>query len=329
MKTFDVGDAVQLERSGPNDLLRLRPLPGRQPVFFPKHLLQTVAWCVARRRHIHLSGPTGAGKTGLLENLLLVPENLEAVCRSVGLEPRPVQVHAIEMSQFGAAPDIWCSVELTRSRTRIVPSPIVRAIMDTQGLRDSHFVVVWLRELGRVMTASIQGSLVSLVQDDIELYDGQRLDASHVVFVTDSNHFDDESLYTLVQKDAALMRRWLTMPIGYLAEEQEATIVSQLLGDSVPDDQVAKVVRIGAEIRAKHKGGGFKSVSPPTIRSYVVCLEAVRDLQAQVPVHELVRTVLLGGVGPEDAADATAIVARAFGLRVSDDRSRETRGATI
>ncbi|MGA8055598.1 MAG: hypothetical protein WCA12_17370, partial [Burkholderiales bacterium] len=90
----------EFQQAGPNDLVRLRPLPGRVPLVLPKKLLEVLCAAIVHAEFTHVSGPTGTAKTSLIESFYRVPENFPHVCASLGFPTLPLRVYPVEMAIY-------------------------------------------------------------------------------------------------------------------------------------------------------------------------------------------------------------------------------------
>ena len=92
MKTYALENRKQYALAGSTDLIRLKAVPGQNAVFCDKARLETLAFALCAAQCCHLSGPTAAGKTALIDALWHVPENFERLCEELGFEKKPLKI---------------------------------------------------------------------------------------------------------------------------------------------------------------------------------------------------------------------------------------------
>jgi hypothetical protein len=227
--------------AGPYDLIELHPVPGQNPLFLFKWVLEVLAYAIAGHELIHVSGPSGSAKSSLLEAFHLAPENFLIVCASLGLKPLPIKLYPIEMAIFEAPGELYQRRALKEGTTFDEPSLLVRSLEDAAEARGRFYPLIWLREMGRVHSSSVQGGLLNLMSKyDIVLPDGRRLDGSKIAWVADSNYqAEGESTHTLVTLDDALKRRFtINLTMDYLDLPQEIQVLQHILQEA-PDEEDA------------------------------------------------------------------------------------------
>lgn len=329
-QVYPVDNPDALRRAGPTDLIELVPPPGANPLYLPKHKLEILAYAISGGEIVHLSGPTGSAKSSLVEALAL-PENFCALCESLGFPSRkPVKLYPIQMATFEAPGDLYQRRALKDGTTYDEKSPLVRALEQAERATSEYYPLIWLREMGRVHSASIQGGLLDLMsKTDIILPDGGRIDGKGIAWVSDSNYqAEADATHTLVTLDDGLKRRFTVhATLSYLSAEQEAQVLYQLLartGQPRPDvgALVPRIVRLGHAIRQQRLEGNLQSVAPPSIYGYLALLRMAQALPHLTP-QELVFHTLLGNTTAEDGKTATAVFNEVFGLLA--DLEDETR----
>ncbi len=231
---FRVSQAAEFRKAGPYDLIELQPVPGQNALFLPKWLLEVLADAIVHCEIIHLSGPTGSAKSSIIEALHLVPENFQRLCESLGLQPLPIKLYPIEMATFEAPGELYQRRSLRDGTTFDEPSRLVQALEDASQAHGQYYPLVWLREMGRVHSASVQGGLLNLMSKyDILVPDGRRLKGSKISWVADSNYqAEGDSTHTLVTLDDALKRRFtINLTLDYLDPYQEIQVLRNILGE--------------------------------------------------------------------------------------------------
>lgn len=319
-QVFRIDDARDYQKAGPSDLIRLLPVPGSNPLFLPKAQIEILVYGIVSHEIVHLSGPTGSAKTALIEALHLVPENFRAVCAALGHPDRPLRVYPIEMATYEAPGELYVRRALRAGSTFDEESGLVRALTEAAGLDGSHYPLIWLREIGRVHSASVQGGLLDLVtQGDITLPGGSRLDARGIAWVADSNYqAESEATHTLVTLDDALKRRFtINLTLDYLSAEQETQVLEHLAGGSLQKadrELVLHTVRLGQSIRRLKLEGNLQSVPPPTIYGYLAFQRLARALP-HLSLQQIALSTLLGNASPEDQKPISGVLNEVFGFQ--------------
>lgn len=231
-KVFRITELDALNYAGPTDLIELIPVPGGNPLFIEKWVLESLAYAIVEGEFIHLSGPTGAAKTSLIEALYLVPDNFAQLCRSLGYPVRPLKMYANEMSLYEALSEIYQRRALRDGCTIDEPSGLVTALERAVQEKGRAYPLLWLREIGRVHSSMVQGGLLNLMtRGDIILPDGRRLDGGGIAWIADSNYqAENDSTHTLVTFDDALRSRFtINLTLNYLSPEQEVIVLKHLM----------------------------------------------------------------------------------------------------
>ncbi len=221
-----------LRRAGPTDLVRLAPAPGCNPLILPKWVLETMAYSITHYEMCHLSGPTGSAKSSLLEALAQAPSNFSSLCEQVGGRLLPLKLFPVEMAIFESPGELFQRRSLNNGSTFDEKSALVQALEQAAALAGQAYPLVWLREIGRVHSAMVQGGLLNLMcKGEVVLPGGQRLDVRRVAWVADSNYqAENDSTHTLVTLDDALKRRFTVhLTLDYLSAEQEEQVLRNLM----------------------------------------------------------------------------------------------------
>jgi hypothetical protein len=320
-QVFCVDKLKEFRMAGANDLIELLPVSGNNALYLPKWLVETLVYAIVRHEFIHLSGPTGSAKSSLLEALSLVPENFRAICRAQGYRELPLRVFPIEMATYEAPGELFQRRALKNGTTYDETSKLVNAIEEAAKIRGDYYVMIWLREMGRVHSSSVQGGLLNLMtKSDIVLPDGRHLDGQGIAWAADSNYqAEQDSTHTLVTFDDALRRRFsVNLTMDYLSAEQEAQILGRLVEQmhigQGGDGLIAKVVKLGNVIRRHRAEGNLQSVAPPTIYGYLAFLRMIQSLTHLTPQQAAMAT-LLGNASRDDQKHVTGVLNEVFGLR--------------
>jgi MoxR-like ATPase len=332
-QVFRLDKREQYTKAGPDDLIRLQPVPGAngRPLFLPKCVLEKTAYAIVHCEALHLSGPTGTAKTSLME-ALQVPENFGAIVSAMGFPFKPLKVYPIEMATFDAPGELYHRRSLRNGTTYDEASPIVIALKDAEMANGSCYPVIWLREIGRVHSAAVQGGLLDLMPQagDVTLPDGSRV-GGNVCFAADSNYqAESDSTHTLVTFDDALRRRFtVNVTLDYLPPEQEVQVLSHLFKDQrrqrIDDDLIARVVRLGQRIRAQRHEGNLLTLPPPTIAGHVAFLQMAERVP-HLSLQQIALSTALGNASLEDRKVALAVFNEVFGLQQDVDEEDLTKG---
>ena len=207
---FQINRQAEYRKAGPEDLIEMLPVPGGHPLFILKKILEILVCGIINHEFIHLSGPTGTAKSSLLEALHRVPKNFHIICRSLGFPLLPIKIYPIEMATYETPGELYQRRALKNGTTYDEKSMLVQAMENASRFKDKCYPVIWLREMGRVHTSSVQGGLLDLMtKDDIVFYDGTRINGQGIAWVADSNYqAEEDSTHTLVTFDDALKRRF-------------------------------------------------------------------------------------------------------------------------
>ena len=328
---FHIDRPKEYQKAGPADLIRLLPVPGTNPLFLPKSLLEILVYAFVRGEIVHLSGPTGSAKTSLLEALHLMPQNFATICTALGFPPRPLCIYPIEMATYEAPGELYQRRALKNGSTYDEESGLVRSLTEASRRNGDHYHLVWLREIGRVHSASVQGGLLDLVtKGDITLPGGQRLDTHTIAWVADSNYqAESEATHTLVTLDDALKRRFtVNVTLDYLSAEQELQVLQHLVTEGelprTDDELLTRVVRLGQVIRRHKQEGNLQSLPPPTIYGYLAFLRMARAL-SHLSLQQVALATLLGNASLDDRKHVVGVFNEVFGLQsaAEDDPVKE------
>ena len=331
---FSITKEEALRKAGPSDLIELVPLAGDDPLYLPKMLLEELVCAIVTAEFIHLSGPTGSAKSALLEALHLAPENFTTLCAHLGFAVKPLKVFPIEMAIYEAPGDLWGRRALRGGSTLDEPSRIVEAIKEAAAAQ-GFYPLIWLREIGRVMSAAIQGGLLNLmVKGDVVLPGGERINGRRIAWVADSNYqAEGDSTHTLVTFDDALRRRFsINLTLDYLRPVQEMQVLAHIMVrdpsyGAVDKELIKKVVQMGVVIRKHRSEGNLLSVPPPTIYGYLSFLRFAKAL-SHLSLQHVAQATLLGNASRDDDKFVQSVLAGAFGLKPAEGEDAP-RGANL
>lgn len=325
---FHIDKPAEYKKAGLDDLVRLLPAPGTNSLFLPKRLLEKLVYGIVEHKRIHLSGPTGSAKTSLIEALSLNKTNFAALCASGGYPMLPLRVYPIDMATYETPGELRVRRVMRNGWTVEEMSPLLKALVDAAASVGRAYPLIWLREMGRVHSASVQGGLLDLMTNGtIPSLDGRHIHGDGISWIADSNYqAETDSTYTLVSLDDALKRRFdLPIPLKYLSPEQEIQVLRHLLSekhrcqtDSTEQDLIFKVVHLGNVIRRHRSEGNLQSVSPPTISGYCAFLDLALSLP-HLGLQDVAVSTLLGNASDEDDKAVKAVLNEVFGLHEVED----------
>lgn len=321
---YRVWNSDEFRKAGPSDLIELRPVPGFHPLFFKKADLELIVYAVASNEYCHISGPTGTAKTSLIEALYRVPENFFALCQALDFPKKPLRLYPIQVLVFETPGELYVRRALKDGATFDEKSMVVLSLEDAFRHRKTCYSLLWLRELGRVHSSSVQGGLLDMMYPgDITLPDGSRIDGSEISWIADSNYqAESDATHTLVVFDAALKRRFcLNVTLDYLPPLQESLVVREILKKEKPrgfqkgdEELIDKVVQLGDAIRRQRAEGNLHSAPPPTISGYLAFMRMAIRLR-HLSLQHLAMATLLGHCSQEDSKQAAAVLNEVFGLQ--------------
>ncbi|MDP8256306.1 MAG: hypothetical protein P9M14_11195 [Candidatus Alcyoniella australis] len=328
-QVFRISEKDELRQAGPTDLIQLLPAPGSHPLFIMKLQLETLVYAIVHHEFIHLSGPTGTAKSSLLEAMHTVPDNFNTICDELGLPSKKLKIYHIEMATYEAPGELFQRRALKDGSTFDEDSSLVRALGDAEKLKDHQYPLVWVREMGRVHSSSVQGGLLNLMTKGyVRLSNGRYIDGSGVAWVADSNYqAENDSTHTLVTLDDALKRRFsVNLTLDYLSAEQEVEILRHLFangnGSEGIDDEdemkiIINVVKLGNIIRRHRAEGELQSLAPPTIYGYLTFLRMAKSLP-HLSLQQVAGLTMLGNAAMEDQKVVASVLKEVFGLRQND-----------
>jgi len=319
---FDAHDPSALSRAGDHDILKIRQRARDGALFVPKASVVSLLYAVANHDHVHLSGPTGSGKSALIDAVLADEQNYQSFTRALGLPRGPVRYRRVEMPTFESTAELFSFTRLAGAAegggTVQMPSAIADCLLEFEDLPDDHAPVLHLSEMGRVHSEAIQGALVSLLNDGpVYLADGRKIDGRRYCVLADSNYADGDRHYALTPLCAALNRRFKAqISSSWLPPELELAALIDL--EPAADRTFAqKLVALADQIRSRQTTSGeLSTLPPPTIYSMRYALQMARGAPG-LSVETVLRHTVLGNAGPEDRDLCAQLLAGAFGLRAS------------
>ena len=329
---YPIDSKRSYRKAGPTDLIRLLPAPGANSLFIQKWVLEAFFTAIVRHEFSHLSGPTGSAKTSLIEALHGEQQNVKSLCQGLGIKQKPFALHAVEMAIFDTPGELIQRRAIKNGSTFDEESRLVASIRKAVAGRDDAYSAVWLREMGRVHSASIQGGLLDLMtMGQILLPSGERIQGHGISWIADSNYqAEDDSVHTLVTFDDALRRRFtVNLTLDYPPMSQETVILKCLMDEGqlppVDEDTLTKVVKLGWTIRRQREEGKLQSVPPPTIYGYMACIR-MADALPHHPLQQVATSTLLGNASNEDRKLSNAALNEVFGLQADSQEDPDAIG---
>jgi len=324
-KIFKITKNREYQKAGANDIIELLAAPGNNPIYVMKWILEAVVYGIVAHEFIHLSGPTGSAKTSLLEALYKVPRNFKVVCESLGYDYLPLMLYPIEMASYETPGELYMRRALKDGTTYDEKSRIVLAVEKATEFCHKAHQLIWLRELGRVHSSSIQGGLLDLItKTDIILPDGTEVPGGNISWIADSNYqAEQDSNHTLVVLDDALKRRFsINITMDYLPAELEEIVLEHIViketDGNVDLELVRNIVMLGQIIRRYRVEGDLQSVTAPTIYGYLSFFRMVQAMP-HVSIQQIALATLLGNANSEDKKVIPSVFNEVFGLHAMAD----------
>jgi hypothetical protein len=317
-RIFNVNKSKEYRKAGQTDLIQLLPYNAAPPLCIPKWILEDLVDGIVNHEFIHISGPTGTGKTSLIEALYLEQRNFNHVCLELGYRILPLKVEAVKMCIYETPGEVIQRRAINNGTSYDENSSLVAALEKVNKIKDDNYVVIWTRELGRVHSSSIQGGLLDLITDsNIVLPDGTSIDGHKIAWIADSNYqAENDSTHTLAIFDDALKRRFTINPtMDYLPADQEKYILHRMFPD-VDLELISNVVNLGETIRRNKAEGNLQSLVPPTINGYKSFL---RKSKSKNDLRLVAMSTLLGHVSKDDENLAASVYNEIFGILPADD----------
>ncbi len=305
-KLYDIRDKNEYRAAMPFDMIKMIPAIGNHSHYKYKYALDIMTFGICHQKVIHLSGPTGAGKSSLIEAITEEPENFRLLCEYSGYEYKPPLLYEIEMVKFDTPGECHERTVIKNRDTVDVPSAIIEALLDAQKKKNEYYPIVYFMEMGRVHSASIQGGLLNIVgKPFVKAPDNQKIPTGDVCFIADSNYqAAGDATYTLVPLDEALKRRFdINLSISHFPEENQVHIMHDLVHETLdesPDVELIKnIVRLGQMIRQYKAEGNLVSVSEPNPKGCLTCYEMIKALPG-IGINLAITNTMLGNVASDD-----------------------------
>ena len=326
-RIFKIENAHELKFAGSRDIIKLLPVGNKNALFIPKYVLRILTFSIVNAEFIHISGPTGTAKSSLIEALCFEPRNFEILCRQFGYEPKPIKLFPIEMAIFELPGELYQRRALKNGTTYDEYSELVNSLISAYNSVDNYYPLIWLREIGRVHTPSVQGGLLDLMtKGDIILPGNKIIKGEKIAWIADSNYqAEEDANHVLVNFDDALKRRFtVNLTLDYLNAEQEQEILKQICNDenlhNIDYEIIIKIVKLGKKIREKKMEGSLSTLTPPTIYGYMAFLRLYDKLE-DLSIQEMVFSTFLGNCSYEDRKLATSLFNEVFGFEPVEEEN--------
>jgi energy-coupling factor transporter ATP-binding protein EcfA2 len=321
-RVYRISKPAEYKKAGTTDLIEMLPVPGHHALYIPKHIIESLVYGITSCEFVHLSGPTGSAKSSLIEALNLVPENFNSVCTALGFPVRPLQLYPVEMVTYEAPGELYQRRALRDGTTYDEKSRVAAALEEAEKNGKNSYSLVWLREIGRVHSSSVQGGLLNLMtKGDIVMPDNTRINGHKLSWIADSNYqAEHDSTHTLVTFDDALRRRFaINITMDYLSLEQEVQVLENIFRErggngKINLDLIIRVVQLGNAIRQQRSEGNLRSLIPPTIYGYIAFLRMASALP-HFSVQQVAQSTLLGNASMDDRKKAASVFNEVFGLQ--------------
>lgn len=318
-KIYNISKKDEYMAAGQSDLIAMVPVPGQNQLFIQKYILEILAVGIYRREFIHVSGPTGSAKSSLIEALTRQEDNFSLLCKYLDIPFERIRIFEIEMALFDTPAELYQRRSLKNGETYDEASPLVVAMKEGMKAKKDEIPLIFLKEMGRVHTAAIQGGLLNLMtRSDVILPNQNRIPGGKIGFIADSNYQAvDDAQHTLVTFDEALKRRFtINVLMGYLSEPEELAITEHLLKKDnarvkIDEDLLRKIIHLGSTIRDYRSQGNLLSVVPPTIYGYLTVYRMVKYLPS-IDIPVIISNTLLGNASDEDQRMIDTLIQNVF-----------------
>lgn len=333
IKIFKVWVKNEYTKAGFSDIIELKPNKGGNHLYFQKWILEIIVHAICTGEYIHISGPSGSAKSALLE-ALMIEENFSPIAKALGFATKPLIIYPIEMATYETPGEFQFRRSLNNGTTFDEKSDLIVALEQAQALRKNNYIMIWLREMGRVHSSTVQGGLLNLMtKAEILLRDHQKLSGNDICWVADSNYqAEGDSHFSLVPLDTALKRRFsVNVTIDYLDPEMEMKILEFIIDRDTNlkqnPDLIKEVVRLGNLIRQNRLQGNLLSVPPPTIYGYLTYYKMATSL-THLSKQMIAKVTLLGHANTQDQKFIPSIFNEIYSFNFEND-DKETLASNL
>lgn len=266
--------------------------------FQQDHIRRLLLWVGGvAGRNLLISGPTGCGKSSLIEQL----------CARLGHELFRVPCHGkLEFSELVGQLTI-----LENGATKFIHGPLPRAMLTGGILLLDEANFIHPSAIGGLNTVLDGGPLlIPETGELIQPHDGFRIVATG----NSVDHGDDATLYKgLHRMNLAFIQRFCVIKADYLDKLDEVAMIHRAI-PGLPGKVIEKMVQVAADVRGSFKQGGVEStISTRTLIKWgnVLAKRAAPLLAA--PEDELkfaLQFVLTDALKPEDAHAIEGVLQR-------------------
>ncbi len=310
-RVFEIQNRAQFEAADSYDLIKMIPVENSHALYIPKYILELITYAIVHQEFCHISGPTGTAKSSVIM-AITTNNNFKLLCKYLGFKYKPVMLFEEDMVKYETPGELYQHRAIRNNATIDMPSSLAKAMSDGMKHYLTHYIVIFTKELGRVLNGTVMNGLLNLVsKQTIVLPNMRKIEGSRLCFIADSNYQDaEESEYTLCKFDNALKRRFtLNIHLDYLSENDEIIVLKDILGEhysQLDEKLIEKIVRLGKVIRQYKSEGNLMSVVAPTIYGYLACYRIAVALAVNTDI--VVMNTLLGNASTEDQTLAESII---------------------
>ena len=323
MAIYNIRNKREYEMASDEDLIRLIPAVGANAPVVRRSILEILAFGLATNSFIHVSGPSGMGKTLLLDNFQRQDENWKILLQKIKLPYKPLIIKSIEMCLFDSPSELWyrrsLRVKNGATETWDEPSAIVQALKEAATNNDTYYTI-WLREFGRVTNPLISTALLDLMtKSEIQIDSETRIPPNSVSWIADSNFQAANSgggNYVLSPMCEAINRRFeVQVEMPYLPKDQEMEIVRYLVKENLPSEEIddaliGNIVELGSKIRSLRNSGKISSVNP-TPYNYLAAYRLIKGLPER-NIITILKNTLVGNPSDQDKAQIDSLINNVF-----------------
>ncbi len=312
---YDITKKQEFEKADTRDLIKLLPAAaGANEIYIEKLSLIALAHGLAKQEIVHISGPTGTGKTSLINALIENPENWRLLVSHLGIPYMPLRVVTHSAVGFESPSDLFYrrAIKPDGGGTYDEPSALLSDLKKlSRKSQKKYYSVVWISELLR-MPGAVQSAFVELINKRITDSKGKYIgDGNKIAWLFDSNYqaaADNNLHFELSPFDEALKaRNTIMLNMDYLNIEQEIGILREYStinkkSEIIPNEMLYELVEMASYIRQAKNRGELAALPMPTFRQYFAFLRMAASTNLET---EDLFEVVFFGLG--NNADKTAL----------------------